>query len=153
MQNMQNMQNNTFRFNDDLGNILARSPAPVMGKTATVKTKYEGFEDYMTVDISDYNIYSEKNPDISPKYTMISKAEYLQTPDSSETESQNTNISGVDSKEYPDYDDVPITTAPPVPDVIASKLLEQSKMSTINTVYIGSLTVIGLYVLFRYMKY
>ena len=45
------------------------------------------------------------------------------------------------------------TSGPQVPDVIASKMFEQSKMSTINTVYIGSLTMIGLYVLFRYMKY
>jgi hypothetical protein len=45
------------------------------------------------------------------------------------------------------------TSVPQVPDVIASKMFEQSKMSTINTVYIGSLTMIGLYVLFRYMKY
>jgi len=150
---MQNIQSNIFRFNDDLGNILARSPVPVMGNTATVKTKYEGFEDYTTLDITDYEIYSEKTPDISPKYTMITKAEYNQTADTSENESQNANISGGDSNEYPDYHDAPITKAPPVPDVIASKLLEQSKMSTINTVYIGSLTIIGLYVLFRYMKY
>jgi hypothetical protein len=137
-----------FRYNDNLGNILNSSPEPVMGETKSIQTKYEGFEDYMKLDITDYEIYAETTPDKPAKYTMISKHQNDQSPTKKTTKSE--------SKGYQDYDDsymAPAPPVPPVPDVIASKMFEQSKMSTINTVYIGSLTIVGLYVLFRYMKY
>ena len=136
-----------FRYNDNLGNLLDSSPEPIMGETASNKTKYEGFEDYMKLDISDYEIYSETSTDTPAKYTMISKHQTAQSPN--KQEAQNKKMADK-SKGYQDYDDSPMI---PVPDVIASKMFEQSKMSTINTVYIGSLTIVGLYVLFRYMKY
>ena len=139
-----------FRYNDNLGNILNNSPEPVMGETKSIQTKYEGFEDYF--NISDYEIYSETSPDTPSKYTIISKPQTVQSPNNSEKENvQSTKkMGGSESKGYQDYDDSPMIQ---VPDVIASKMFEQSKMSTINTVYIGSLTIVGLYVLFRYMKY
>ena len=136
-----------FRYNDNLGNLLDSSPQPIMGETVSNKTKYEGFEDYMKLDITDYEIYSETSPDTPAKYTMISKPQNAQSP--KKPEAQNKKMAD-ESKGYQDYDD---SSMIPVPDVIASKMFEQSKMSTINTVYIGSLTIVGLYVLFRYMKY
>jgi hypothetical protein len=141
-----------FRYNDNLGNILNSSPEPIMGETSSNKTKYEGFEDYMKLDISDYDLYSEVSPDTPAKYTMISKPQPGQSPNKPEKEQgqPTKKTGGSESKGYQDYDDPPMIA---VPDVIASKMFEQSKMSTINTVYIGSLTIIGLYVLFRYMKY
>jgi hypothetical protein len=137
-----------FRYNDNLGNILNSSPEPIMGETKSIQTKYEGFEDYMNLDMSDYEIYSETSPDTPAKYTMISKPQTVQSPEKGAQNTKTTTKS--ESKGYQDYDDPPMIQ---VPDVIASKMFEQSKMSTINTVYIGSLTIVGLYVLFRYMKY
>lgn len=125
----------TFKYKDDLGNILNSSPEPFI---EPVKEKsVEGFDDYLKLVTSDYALYAETSPDTTPKYTMISKH-----PDS--------DVELTKKEENPDISE---TLVPPVPDVIASKMFEQSKMSTINTIYIGSLTVIGLYVLFRYMKY
>jgi hypothetical protein len=121
----------TFRYQDNLGNILSRSPEPFM--QISKETSIEGFEDYLKLNIDDYAVYSETSPDTTPKYTMISK--------SAKKEEKEAQTDGAE------------TSGPQVPDVIASKMFEQSKMSTINTVYIGSLTMIGLYVLFRYMKY
>lgn len=118
----------TFRYQDNLGNILSRSPEPFM--KISKETSIEGFEDYLKLNIDDYAVYSETSPDTTPKYTIISKI-----------------------AEKEEHTDGAETSVPQVPDVIASKMFEQSKMSTINTVYIGSLTIIGLYVLFRYMKY
>lgn len=142
-----------FRYNDNLGNILNSSPEPVMGETKSIQTKYEGFEDYF--NISDYELYSETSPDTPAKYTIISKPQPVQSPNKPEKEDLQPTEKTCESeyKGYQDYDDSPVTKVPPVPDVIASKMFEQSKMSTINTVYIGSLTIVGLYVLFRYMKY
>ena len=125
----------TFTYKDNLGNILCSSPEPFI-KPSKEKS-IEGFDDYLKLDTSDYAVYAETSPDTTPKYTMISK----------------NRDSGVESTKKEEKPDITETPVPAVPDVIASKMFEQSKMSTINTVYIGSLTVIGLYVLFRYMKY
>jgi hypothetical protein len=151
----------TFTYQDNLGNMLASSPEPFIHQLK--ETIYDGFEDYMRLDMADYAIYSETSPDSAPKYTMISQSQVspnnrsAQTAESSYVFNSYTeeNESSKKAEEQSLQDDMPTSgpTSVPVPDVIASKLLEQSKMSTINTVYIGSLTVIGLYVLFRYMKY
>jgi hypothetical protein len=128
----------TFTYKDNLGNILGSSPEPFI---EPVKEKsVEGFDDYLKLVTSDYALYAETSPDITPKYTMISKhPDYGLESDKKEEKEVQTDVSE--------------TQVPQVPDVMVSKMFEQSKMSTINTVYIGSLTVIGLYVLFRYMKY
>jgi hypothetical protein len=124
-----------FTYKDNLGNILSSSPEPFI-KPSKEKS-IEGFDDYLKLDTSDYAVYAETSPDTTPKYTMISK----------------NRDSGVESTKKEEKPDIAETPVPAVPDVIASKLLEQSKMSPINTIYIGSLTVVGLYVLFRYLKY
>ncbi len=125
----------TFKYKDDLGNILGSSPEPFI---EPVKEKsVEGFDDYLKLVTSDYAIYPEISPDSTPKYTVISKH-------------SDSDVEFTQEKEKPEISETPV---PQVPDVIASKMFEQSKMSTINTIYIGSLTVIGLYVLFRSMKY
>lgn len=146
-----------FRYQDNLGNMLPSSPEPFIQPLK--ETSVDGFEDYLKLVMSDYDIYSETSLDSAPKYTMISKSEVSPNNRSSQTAEAShvfnslteENESAKNAEEQSLQDDV--LTSVPVPDVIASKLLEQSKMSTINTVYIGSLTVIGLYVLFRYMKY
>jgi hypothetical protein len=124
-----------FKYKDDLGNVLDSSPEPFIGPST--EKSVEGFDDYLKLGVSDYAVYTETSPDTTPKYTMISK-----DPDS------DVKIAKKEEKEV--QTETPI---PQVPDVVASKMFEQSKMSTINTVYIGSLTIIGLYVLFRYMQY
>jgi hypothetical protein len=123
-----------FKYQDDLGNMLDRSPEPFIQPLK--ETSVEGFEDYLKLDTPDYAVYAETSTDTAPKYTMIS----------------NPHDTSVKSSKKENHE-VTETSGPVIPDVIASKMFEQSKMSTINTVYIGSLTVIGLYVLFRYMKY
>jgi len=137
----------TFTFQDNLGNMLSSSHKPYTPQTTTsqIETVFEGFEDYMKVD-NDFAIYSETSPDTVPKYTMISKPT---TPTQPHNQIYKTEKE-VQTDE--DTDDVP-SAVPQVQDVIVSKFLEPSKMSTINTIYIGSLSIIGLYVLFRYMKY
>jgi hypothetical protein len=146
----------TFRYQDNLGNILSSSPEPFINQLK--ETIYDGFEYYMKLDMADYAIYSETSPDTTPKYTMISKTQVSPNNRSSQTAESSHVFSYTDESEATkkaEEQSLQDTTSAslPVPDVIASKMFEQSKMSTINTVYIGSLTVIGLYVLFRYMKY
>jgi hypothetical protein len=114
---------------------LSSSPEPFI---APLKEKsVEGFDDYLKLVTSDYVVYAETSPDTTPKYTMIS-------------DHNDADIESTKKEKKPDISETPV---PLVQDVVASKMFEQSKMSTINTIYIGSLTVIGLYVLFRYMKY
>lgn len=136
-----------FTFQDNLGNILSSSHKPYTPQTTTtqIETVFEGFEDYMNID-NDYVIYSETSLDTVPKYTMISKPT-LPNQDQEQIHKTETEVQSDE-----DNDDLP-NEVPSVQDVLVSKLLEQSHMSTINTIYIGSLSIIGLYVLFRYMKY
>ena len=135
----------TFTFQDNLGNILSNSHKPYTPQTTTtqIETVFEGFEDYMKID-NDYAIYSETSPDTVPKYTMISTPI---NPNQIQEQIHKTETEG-----QSDEHDLP-SEVPQVQDVLVSKLIEPSKMSTINTIYIGSLSIIGLYVLFRYMKY
>lgn len=141
-----------FTYQDNLGSMLSSSHEPFTKQLN--ETVYDNYEDYMKLDMSDYDIYSEnsrENP--TQKYTVISKNPF--NLHKSLTPLQNIgsiNDLGTDNKDESSSDDDSDNT-PQVPDVIASKLLEQSSMSTINNVYIGSLTILGLYVLFRYMKY
>jgi len=146
----------TFRYQDNLGNILSSSPEPFIQPLK--ETTVDGFEDYLKLVMSDYAVYSETSPDTTPKYTMISKTQVSPNNRSSQTAESSHVFSYTDESEATkkaEEQSLQDTTSAslPVPDVIASKMFEQSKMSTINTVYIGSLSIIGLYVLFRYMKY
>jgi hypothetical protein len=149
----------TFRYQDNLGNMLSTSPEPFIQPLK--ETTVDGFEDYLKLVMSDYAVYSETSPDTTPKYTMISKPQVSPSNRSSQTaESSHVfnsyteeNESSKKAEEQSLQDTASESVPVPVPDVVASKMFEQSKMSPINTVYIGSLTIIGLYVLFRYMKY
>ena len=123
-----------FTYNDNLGNILDSSPEPATGSgvaayggSSTNHNAYEGFGNYVVLDETDYEMYSETSPDAPAKYTVLAKPK----------------------KEGPGPTVEHSKSNPPIPDVFGSN----NKMSTINTVYIGSLTIVGLYVLFRYMKY
>jgi hypothetical protein len=145
-----------FRYQDNLGNMLSSSPEPFIQPLK--ETSVDGFEDYLKLVMSDYAVYSETSPDTTPKYTMISKTEVSSNNRSSQTAESSHVFSYTDESEATkkaEEQSLQDTTSAQVqvPDVIASKMFEQSKMSTINTVYIGSLSIIGLYVLFRYMKY
>jgi len=127
-------------------------------------------DDYVSLDNSDYSrtpvmsptagvpnfaIYSEKSKDTPyVKYTMVS-----QHPENIPQASPNV-LGGNDhvhrdglqlSTDNLEYDG-PRDNEPIIKDVIVSKQFEESYMSTINKVYIGSLTIVGLYVLFRYLK-
>jgi hypothetical protein len=57
-------------------------------------------------------------------------------------------LSPVDSDYYSD-DDVAVIS--PVLDVIAVKQVHESKLDPVANVFMGSLTVVGLYVLYRYL--
>ena len=146
----------TFRYQDNLGNMLSSSPEPFIQPLK--ETTIDGFEDYMKLVMSDYAVYSETSPDTTPKYTMISKTQVSpnnrssQTAETSHIFSYKEENEATKKAEEQSLQDTTLVSVP-VPDGIASKMFEQSKMSTINTVYIGSLSIIGLYVLFRYMKY
>jgi hypothetical protein len=141
-----------FTFQDNLGSILSSSPKPFFNTLD--ESVYDGFEDYMKLDMSEYDIYSE-NANESPykKYTIISKHQQTPILTRSNTISPNSRMKKNEQLEKEVQTDTVSESVPQVPDVFASKIFEESKMSTINTVYIGSLTIIGLYVLFRYMKY
>jgi hypothetical protein len=57
-------------------------------------------------------------------------------------------LSPVDADYYSD-DDVDVVA--PVLDVIAVKQVKESKLDPMTNVFMGSLTVVGLYVLYRYL--
>lgn len=57
-------------------------------------------------------------------------------------------LNPVESDYYSD-DDVAVIS--PVLDVIAVKQLQESKLDPVANVFMGSLTVVGLYVLYRYL--
>ena len=122
-----------FTYLDNLGRILQSSPEPFQNPTQNEKP-IEGFENYSNVASNNYDIYSETLPDNTSKYTLISLI-----PKSCEKNAQ------MKQKQLD-------LSTPEVPDVIASKMYEESKMSVINTVYVGSITIIGLYVLFKILK-
>ena len=124
----------TFRFNDDLSSILGSSPEPFV--QSIKETLFDGVDDYSELDITDYSIYADNTSENTPNYTLISGKKEKDEKSGNKDQNEDGN-----------------KQVPKVQDVIASKMFEQSKMSTINTVYIGSLTIIGLYVLFKYMKY
>ena len=131
------MLNNKFRVDDNLASIITKTIKPFFND----KTIHENFEDYVKLDNTDYSVYKETSvTSIFPKYTMVSSNPNSQSnDDSSDEENEEPTISP--------------SIVPPMGDVMASKQMDESKMSTINTIYIGSLTVIGLYVLFRYLKH
>jgi hypothetical protein len=114
-----------------------------------------------TTGVPNFAIYSEKSKDTPyAKYTIVS-----QHPENTPI---STNISGPGITPQSDSDHVhrdglqlsqsnleyngAKDNDPIIKDVIVSKQFEESYMSTINRVYIGSLTIVGLYVLFRYLK-
>ena len=131
------MPNNKFRVDDSLASIITKSVKPFLND----KTLNESFEDYVKVSDTDYGVYKETSINsIFPKYTMVSSNPTAQ-PDDDSSDEEN---------EEPKHEP---TVVPSIRDVIASKQMEESKMSTINTIYIGSLTIVGLYILFRYLKH
>jgi len=154
-----------FTYKDNLGSILKSSPkpfdsmsnVPIYEGFATITKNdtagYQEFEDYISLDKSDYAIYSEKSKDTPyAKYTIIS-----QHPESDSVQSQpdsdHIHIEGIEPISSNLYHNILTDTNEPViKDVIVSKQFEESYMSTINRVYLGSLTIVGLYVLFRYLK-
>lgn len=148
-------------FSYNLASFLKSSPHPYELKSTnpmyegfadTYKTEVEGYsslhdnEDYISLDHSDYAIYSEKSKD-SPyeKYTIISH-------NSLPLNNINTNMDGVSVNEPILVHNAPKADEPLIKDVIVSKQFEESYMSPMNRIYIGSLTIVGLYVLFRYLK-
>ena len=148
---------NIFTYN--LASILKSSPQPHEIKSSNLtydgfanihKTEVEGYsslydnDDYISLDRSDYAIYSEKSID-SPyeKNTIISNSHTM----------DNINTKdGFVANEPLLVHNAPKPDEPLIKDIIVSKQFEESYMSTMNRVYIGSLTIVGLYVLFRYLK-
>lgn len=129
-----------------------RGGSILSGKDVSSKIEQEGYaslydnDDYISLDHSDYAIYSETSTEIPYKtYTVISQHSYP----------NDTIFTSVD--EFPTNQSILVDNEPPfdepyIKDIIVSKQFEESYMSTTNRVYIGSLTIIGLYVLFRYLK-
>jgi hypothetical protein len=106
-------------------NLLAKTnePVPLDRKQPS---------DYMLSDL-DYDTtipFSMVSGQTKPTYTAVSAKE----DSDSETESE-------EEDETPD-----------VLDVIAVKQFHQSKMDRMSQFYMGSLTVVGLYILFRYLR-
>ena len=152
-----------FTYKDNLGSLLKRSPQPFEspvsdpiydGFSNISRKELEGFqetsefEDYVSLSNSDYAIYSEKSKDTPyAKYTIISHPPVNPSaptqPDSDHVHRDGMQISPTLHNQ---------SNEPLIKDVIVSKQFEESYMSTINRVYIGSLTIVGLYVLFRYLK-
>jgi hypothetical protein len=152
-----------FTYKDNLGSLLKRSPQPFESPVSDPiydgflnisRKELEGFhetsefEDYVSLSNSDYAIYSEKSKDTPyAKYTIISHPP-INPSAPTQSDSQHVHRDGMQIS--PTLHNQP--NEPLIKDVIVSKQFEESYMSTINRVYIGSLTIVGLYVLFRYLK-
>ena len=119
----------SFTYLDNLGHLLKSSPEPFANHVLQSHAE-EGFENYDKSASIQYDIYAETSPDIISKYTMISRI-----PDSSKKSQPTRDETDIDSPTSPSPD----------------KMEKPPKMSIINTVYIGSLTIVGLYVLFKYL--
>jgi hypothetical protein len=114
---------------------------------------YDTTEGFGNFDIFEYGLYSETSPDsIQGKYTVISKRPETPTFESEHSEENTAHES--DDEHIDDH-------AAETPELNVNKAqvdkmpndIQLEQMSTINTIYIGSLTIVGLYVLFRYLKY
>ncbi len=123
---------------------------------ALSKIEQEGYaslyenDDYISLDHSDYAIYSETSKETPYKtYTVISQHSYPEYPIPTSWDGFQDNQTILVHND-PAAQDEP--DEPYIKDIIVSKQFEESYMSTTNKVYIGSLTIIGLYVLFRYLK-
>jgi hypothetical protein len=113
-------------------NLLAKTNEPGRLSPATVPLDRNHPSDYMLSDL-DYDTtpaFSMVSGKPKPTYTAVSAKE----DSDSETESE-------EKDETPD-----------VLDVIAVKQFHQSKMDGASQFYIGSLTVVGLYILYRYLR-
>lgn len=133
---------NVFKVNEDLGSIFTKSFNPLLSDN-----RNESFEDFIKLDNTDYGIYNEISTDTNiPKYTVITskgnkeKHVTLKENDNSDNAyDSDYNFSEIDDSESDKKND-------------SNSSENESKMSNINTIYIGSLTIIGLYVFFRYWK-
>jgi hypothetical protein len=149
------MSTNVFTYKDTLGSILKKSFSPFIEPMK--ETVYESTEGFMEFDMFEYGVLSEKSIETPhSKYTIISthpetKEEKKDDVHNQETMDNTANINRDETNEKLHRDSS--IGRVHLADVIASKQFAQSHMSTMNTVYIGSLTIVGLYVLFRYMKY
>ena len=157
-----------FTYKDNLGSLLKSSPQPFEspvsdpiydGFSNISRQELEGFretsefEDYVSLSNSDYAIYSETSKDTPyAKYTIISHPPANPSAPS-QSDSDHVHRDGLQiSPTIIDHNTLNQPNEPLIKDVIVSKQFEESYMSTINRVYIGSLTIVGLYVLFRYLK-
>jgi hypothetical protein len=138
-------------YKDTLGSILKKSFEPFRS-TPLNESIYINTEDFIDFDMMEYKVLTEKSLD-SPhsKYTIISKhndAQDEKTPDEKQAESFSETPTNAPLNRAASVHNIPVM------DIHMAKQFDDTHhMSVMNTVYIGSLTVVGLYVLFRYMKY
>ena len=131
-----------FKVNEDLGSVFKKSYNPVISDNLN-----ESFEDFIKLDNTEYGIYNEISTDTNiPKYTVITskgnKEKHVTM-----KENDNSDNSYESDYNFSEMDDSELDIKS-----VSKSSEDESKMSNINTIYIGSLTIIGLYVFFRYWK-
>jgi hypothetical protein len=104
---------------------------------------FDGSEEYMLMDL---------DADTPPFVMTMAQAKYVipaaniqekEDEDSSDSSSEDDDLPGPVESENPAYGSL---------DVIAVKQFQQSKMEPLSQFYVGSLTVVGLYILYRYLR-
>ena len=138
-------------YKDTLGSIFKKSVEPFRTSPLN-ESVYVNTEDFVDFDMMEYKVLSEKSLD-SPhgKYTIISND--LDAQDEKKMDEENFESLSETPTNTTLYRSSSINKIPVMNIHMAKQFDDTNHMSMINTVYIGSITVIGLYVLFRYMKY
>lgn len=104
---------------------------------------FDGSEEYMLMDLeydtSTPSFVMTMNPNVNKPAKYVASV----AKDAEEDEEDETDLPGPVESENPTYGSL---------DVIAVKQFQQSQMEPLSQFYVGSLTVVGLYILYRYLR-
>jgi hypothetical protein len=106
---------------------------------------FDGSEEYMFADIDADTrtppFVMTMNPSVNKPAKYVAPVTKLE--DDEDDEDDDEDLPGPVESENPTYGSL---------DVIAVKQFQQSKMEPLSQFYVGSLTVVGLYILYRYLR-
>ena len=109
---------------------------------------FDGSDDYMLMDLD----YDTSTPPFvmtmgqtrnQPAKYVVPMASMTSEKEEEESSDEDEELPGPVESENPAYGSL---------DVIAVKQFQQSKMEPLSQFYVGSLTVVGLYILYRYLR-
>jgi hypothetical protein len=106
-------------------------------------------------DVDDYTFSNLDYDDSLPPFRMAHESSSLNPRRYKKLTNILSPIEGGDQEESSDADDDEKVEQPPEYgslDVIAVKQFHQSKMDITSQIYVGSLTILGLFILFRYLR-